>query len=70
MLPLVKQIEKKTGKCYQEKIGYLLQSLYPVKKEMLYKLWKMKPDCNNLKNEYKNYSKLLDEVIKKMLNLN
>ena len=32
MLPLVKQIEKKTGKCCQEKIGYLLQSLYPVKK--------------------------------------
>ena len=24
----------------------------------------MKPDCNNLKNEYKSYSKLLDKVIK------
>ena len=34
------------------------------KKEMLYKLWKMKPDCNDLKNEYKNYSKLLGKVIK------
>ena len=34
------------------------------KKEMLYKLWKMKPDCKDLKNEYKNYSKLLDKVIK------
>ena len=34
------------------------------KKEMLYKLWKMKSDCNDLKNEYKNYSKLLDKVIK------
>ena len=31
---------------------------------MLYKLWKMKPDCTDLKNEYKNYSKLLDKVIK------
>ena len=30
---------------------------------MLYKLWKMKPDCKDLKNEYKNYSKLLDKVI-------
>ena len=34
------------------------------KKEMLYKLSKMKPDCNNLKNGYKNYSKLLNKVIK------
>ena len=34
------------------------------KKEMLYKLWKMKPDCKDLKNEYKNYFKLLDKVIK------
>ena len=24
----------------------------------------MKPDCNNLKNGYKNYSKLLNKVIK------
>ena len=24
----------------------------------------MKPDCNNLKNDYKNYSKLLDKVVK------
>ena len=24
----------------------------------------MKPDCNNLRNEYINYSKLLDKVIK------
>ena len=31
---------------------------------MLYKLWKMKPDSKDLKNEYKNYSKLLDKVIK------
>ena len=34
------------------------------KTEMLYKLWKMKPDCKGLKNEYKNYSKLLDKLIK------
>ena len=34
------------------------------KKEMLYKVWKMKPDCTDLKNEYKNYSKLLDKGIK------
>ena len=36
MLFLVKQIEKKTGKCYQEKLGYLVQSLYPVKKKKCY----------------------------------
>ena len=24
----------------------------------------MKPDCTDLKNEYKNYSKILDKVIK------
>ena len=31
---------------------------------MLHKVWKMKPDCKDLKNEYKNYSKLLQKVIK------
>ena len=31
---------------------------------MLYKVWKMKPDCTDLKNEYKNYSQLLDKLIK------
>ena len=31
---------------------------------MLHKVWKIKPDCTDLKNEYKNYSKLLDKVIK------
>ena len=57
MLLLVKLIKKEIGKWYQEKTGYLLQY-------KLYKLRKMKPDCKDLKNEYKNYFKLLDEVIK------
>ena len=65
MLLLVKLIKKEIGKWYPEKTGYLLQSLYLVKKkEMLYKVWKMKPDCTDLKNEYKHCSKLLDKVIK------
>ena len=31
---------------------------------MLYKVWKMKLECTDLKNESKNYSKLLGKVIK------
>ena len=34
------------------------------KKEMLYKLHKMNPNCPVLKHDYKNYTKILDRVIK------
>ena len=32
---------------------------------MLYKLWKIKPYCPDLKSGYKNYSKLLEKEIRK-----
>lgn len=34
------------------------------RKEFLYLLWKKNPDNINIKNEYKNYTKMLDKVIK------
>lgn len=34
------------------------------KKEMLYKLWKNNKNCNNLKKEYIEYTKILNRVIK------
>ena len=34
------------------------------RKEMLYSFWKKNPNCEVLRYEYKNYSKVLDKVIK------
>ena len=65
MLLLVKLIKKRNREMVPRKNWIFTAIIISCKKkEMLYKVWKMKPDCTDLKNEYKNYSKLLDKVIK------